>query len=663
MIWRFTLALVLLALVLLPMGVALASSNTSSEFKISVDPTAHETYGLSYPVTYVFELPANIQSAKVYYRYSLNETYIPLTEKTPSDFFNGINAVRFNYSEHRAYVSIAFAPYSDDIYLKFTDGQGSPINVTFVEIAKYYDNRKAVVTATADDWIGLPDFDQAFKNACKAFRERQMWITVGIVPRYNTSYTNYQEVLVNWTSIQEEIDAGFVEPASHSMTHPHTPYDDYDWEIGASKQYIIDNLTLPKFNRKGSKEYVYVWIRPYGDGDSVVRQKLGQYKYLIDRDTTTNNPQWFSSWDSTNGLYNPVGRSIMMGSDGVTDLATLNSAFDTAYNNGGIYHLMMHPIKVDWSNGSYALQHLDYISGRKDVWYVAFGHLYVYHYVQERGVVNITAIPPKLQILDVLSDSNEVSKPIHLKVKWLSTIYNLSNLTFKFDFNNDGVWDKIVNGSDEIDVTFTRPDIYTIKVEVEAPDGFKTCFSKQIRVVSKKLIINATNIVNSTTGLVVWANKGGNFAHVNIEPISVSKDFTVIVHEENIYANNTSDVILNVTFIGLAGGDKIWLNETIANAISVDLLHNGEQYLTAILVKNHSVNLTLEMFSTYTLVVNNSIPAPTPTPAPPKEEILVMLLILTTVGSILVVIILLIRRKQEVAKTRIESEFKFFRKL
>jgi len=658
MIRGFTLALVLL----LSMGVALASSNTSSEFKISVNSSAHETYGLSYPVTYVFELPANVQSAKAYYRYSLNETYTLLVEKTSSDFFNGINVVRFNYSEHCAYVSIAFAPYSDDIYLKFTNGQGCPINVTFVEIAKYYDNRKAVVTATADDWIGLPDLDQAFKNACKAFRERQMWLTVGIAPRYNTSYTNYQEVFVNWTSIQEEIDAGFVEPASHSMTHPHTPYDDYDWEIGASKQYIIDNLTLPKFNRKGSKEYVYVWIRPYGEGDSVVRQKLGQYKYLIDRDTTTSNPQWFSSWDSVNGLYNPVGRSIMMGSDGVTDLATLNSAFDTAYNNGGIYHLMMHPINVNWSNGSYALQHLDYISGRTDVWYVAFGHLYVYHYVQERGVVNITALPPKLQILDVLSDSNEVSKPIHLKVKWLSTIYNLSNLTFKFDFNNDGVWDKIVNGSDEIDTTFTRPDIYTIKVEVEAPDGFKTCFLKQIRVVSKKLILNATNIVNST-GFVVWANKGGNFAHVNIKPISVSKDFAVIVHEENIYANNTSDVILNMTFIGLAGGDKIWLNETIVNAISVDLLHNREPYLTAIPVKNHSVNLTLEMFSTYTLVVNNSIPAPTPTPPPPEEDILVMLLILVTVGSILVVIIFLIRGKQKVAKTRIESEFKFFKKL
>jgi len=37
--------------------------------------------------------------------------------------------------------------------------------------------------------------------------------------------------------------------------------------------------------------------------------------------------------------------------------------------------------------------------------------------------------------------------------------------------------------------------------------------------------------------------------------------------------------------------------------------------------------------------------------------------VVTTVGSILVVIILLIRRKQEVAKTRIESEFKFFKKL
>ncbi|GAI74810.1 unnamed protein product, partial [marine sediment metagenome] len=38
-------------------------------------------------------------------------------------------------------------------------------------------------------------------------------------------------------------DAGYIEVVSHSRTHPrNVPYDDYDSEIGGSKQDIIDNL-------------------------------------------------------------------------------------------------------------------------------------------------------------------------------------------------------------------------------------------------------------------------------------------------------------------------------------------------------------------------------------------------------------------------------------
>ena len=635
-----------------------------SEFNISVDPTAHNTYGLSYPVTYVFELPNTTQSAKVFYRFSENETWTQLPEKTSSDFFNGINAVRFNYSAHRAYVSIAFASYSDNIYLKFTDGLGNPINVTFIEIAKYYDNRKAVVTATADDWIGLPDFDADFKTACKAFRDRKMWLTVGIVPRYNTSYTNYQEVLVNWSSIQEELDAGFIEPASHSMTHQLTPYDDYDFEIGLSKQYIIDNLTLPEFNRKGSQEYVYVWIEPYGSSDATVRAKLGQYKYLIDRDTTTNLIQSFTSWDAANGLYGKTGRSVKMEgtTGGVTDVATLNSYFDTVYNNGGIYHLMFHPDKVDWTPGSYVYSHLDYISGRKDVWYVGFGHLYLYHFVQERGVVTVTSLPSSdtLYIYNILFDTTEISKPVNVKVDWFSTKYNLSNLTFKFDFDGDGVWDKITYGDDVVSFDFKKPDTYTITVEIVSPDGEKVMLKRTVRIVSFTPIIGAANTVDST-GKIIWSDKGGELSHVVLNPVKITKqNFGVFVNEENINANTTGAVILNITFTGLAGGDVIWLNETVANAISVDLLHNGEPYLTGIPVKNGSVNLTLTTFSTYTIVVNNTIPSGI---QQPTQGALTTTLILVIAFSLIVFITYIIRKRGVLSMVAVEQSFKFFKRV
>ena len=67
-----------------------------------------------------------------------------------------------------------------------------------------------------------------------------------------------------------------------------------------------------------------------------------------------------------------------------------NAAFGTAYNNSGIYSLADHPYDGFWYEGSYLAQHIDYISNRGDVWYAAFGELYFYHFVQERGLVSIS---------------------------------------------------------------------------------------------------------------------------------------------------------------------------------------------------------------------------------------------------------------------------------
>ena len=43
---------------------------------------------------------------------------------------------------------------------------------------------------------------------------------------------------------------------------------------------------------------------------------------------------------------------------------------------------MSHPAIIDWENDVYPWVHLEHISNRKNVWYVGFGHLYVYHFIQ-----------------------------------------------------------------------------------------------------------------------------------------------------------------------------------------------------------------------------------------------------------------------------------------
>lgn len=347
--------------------------------KISVSAANHTNYGLGYPDTYIFNIPAASSGLKVHKQHTQSECWRPLTEKESTDFFNGIECVRFDYTNNKAYVSVAFSNASDDIYIRITDADRNTITFTFDSIAEYYDNRAAVVTVTGDDWSDSRK--TAFETACAECRERSIWFTGGVITASCTAPT--------WASIQDELDDGFVEVASHSQSHAHIPYGDYEDEIEGSKQDIKDNLNLPLIYKNGSSEYVPAFFEPYGESDATARAQLGTSKYLADRDTSADDD--FTAWDAGNGLYGRAGYSIRMGSDGSEIEADLNADFDTVYAAGGIYHLMCHPANVDWSDGEYAQGHLAHIKEKLDVWYVGFGALYMYHYVQERSIISTSA--------------------------------------------------------------------------------------------------------------------------------------------------------------------------------------------------------------------------------------------------------------------------------
>lgn len=354
------------------------NAQSGGDFKLSVSSANHTAYGLSYPVTYVFSIPSDATSLKAHKRYDLASSWSQLIEKTTSDFFNGIECVRFDYTADKAYVSVAFSNSTDDIYFNITDASGDTINFTFDGIATYYDNRKAVVTATADDW--QDDRNNDFISACNQFQSRSIWFTSGLITGNIGTST--------WTRIQAEINDGYIEVAAHSRTHTTIPYADYASEIEGCKQDITGNLTLPAIYTNGSSEYVYAWLEPYGQSDASARTQLGVSHYLVDRDINVNKDV-FATWDATNNLYNTIGYSIRMGTDGSANTTTLNNKFDTVYSAGGIYHLMCHPYNVNWGNGQYAQQHLDYIKGKKDVWYVGFGALYLYHYTRKLIAVSV----------------------------------------------------------------------------------------------------------------------------------------------------------------------------------------------------------------------------------------------------------------------------------
>ncbi|HLN89557.1 MAG TPA: hypothetical protein VK253_05780, partial [Candidatus Binatia bacterium] len=190
-------------------------------YKISVNAQQHDDYGLGYPVTYVFEIPPEVTGGlRAYTRYSISDSWSRLMEKTSSDFFNGIECVRFDYAADRAYVTVAFSGVSDDIYIRLTDQSDSVVQSVYAGISEYYDNRKAAVTATHDDWDGY--FTSNFDAAINAFQSRSIWFTGGFITQGNGGYT--PRIPPDWVDSQTQIGEGYVEAASHSRSHSILPY-------------------------------------------------------------------------------------------------------------------------------------------------------------------------------------------------------------------------------------------------------------------------------------------------------------------------------------------------------------------------------------------------------------------------------------------------------
>ena len=116
---------VIVALIVFIIAFSQADAVAQSEamqFRITIDSAAHQTYGLFYPVTYVFQIPSGSSNLSGEYRYSETDAWTPLATMTAADVFNGISAARFDYEAGRAYLSVPFSPAYDSIYLHILQG-------------------------------------------------------------------------------------------------------------------------------------------------------------------------------------------------------------------------------------------------------------------------------------------------------------------------------------------------------------------------------------------------------------------------------------------------------------------------------------------------------------------------------------------------------------
>jgi len=354
-------------------GQVITVKNNINQVMVITDGQAHIDYGLTYPVTYEFNIPQDSEKLNVYRKYKDSQDWNLVEEKTSNDFFNGIEAVRFDYDGNIAYVSVGFSILSDTIYIKIENNINENTNAPFKRISEYYDNRQAAVTVTADDWADYSN--EKFIQACQNFRSYNLWYSVAIITRW----INDQNT---WNDIQDQLDDGFIEVLSHSRTHPYVPYANLESEVVGSKEDIIGKLNLLNQNRSGSNEYVYAWVAPFGNYSEAIDTMTSKAKYLVSRMFYYEDNN-FSNWNSDLNKFDPVGASIEVGNSsywGSTDINELNGAFDNAIISNGIYHLVTHPNILEWDK-NFTWSHLEYISNRKDIWYVGFGHLYLYRFI------------------------------------------------------------------------------------------------------------------------------------------------------------------------------------------------------------------------------------------------------------------------------------------
>ena len=376
-----------------------------SGYTFSVDPAIHNEYGLTYPVTYEFSIPSGSSGLAAYVRFSLSESWVRITEETSSNFFNGIQAVRFDYPNKMAYVSVSFASYSNSIYVYIADSSGNQINTNYLGIAPYYDNRRVTVVFSVDDLGCDPPWGATDFSSCTAAFANAKVVWTGACETFGLGYYG------DWPQVQAALNTGYFEADSHSRTHPmDVPYvpdsadpycEGYVAEIGGSKADMLGNLTLPYPYSNGGQGYVWGWIEPNGVVDNTVQQTLAQYGYLCSRDTgQTMGTVPYPSWNPTFGIYNIATTSRYMDGDTLQDL---NSVFDSVYASGGIYHVWGHIGQNDWTPGGIGYQHVQYIAGKLDAWYVGFGALYVYAYTrdhQSKLCRLLSAQPPQEWMLD-----------------------------------------------------------------------------------------------------------------------------------------------------------------------------------------------------------------------------------------------------------------------
>lgn len=343
----------------------------------SISKKDAEAYGFFYPMTFCFNVS---DVGTITYCRNRDGIWFKLPRKSPEDFFNGVEVIRFEGDV--VYVSVAFNG-SQFLQIFFTSNLGYPLHSNYIGIAKYYDNRRCAVITTYDDFATLTE---NWKRLVGLHRKYGVWCSIGIETMYLNETTS--------PILQNEIDKGYVDVCSHSVSHVY-PYEkvySWDYEEGGkgivitrlmnytsqiinSKKAIINNLTLP------FGQFVYAWIEPFGITCDEYQQICGENGYLVSRSIGLNDAlfQQIVPFNENFHLFEIMPDLEIFNDSNAT---YLNSMFDKNYENNDVYLICAHPNSFNQTVWQKLEIHLAYIGSRENVWYPSTGTFYLYQYAK-----------------------------------------------------------------------------------------------------------------------------------------------------------------------------------------------------------------------------------------------------------------------------------------
>lgn len=366
-------------------------------YQMTVPRKWRRLYGVSYPATYEFALPPESSGLQAQVRKGTATSWTNLSPLAPTDGA-GVDGARFDYANDRAYVSVCFDQQSDSplVQVRFVGADRREVSASYVGVCKFYNDLNSACVVTCDDWCegNHADF-MAFVELC---HDRGIAVSAGINAQRNATFSDLPLTLAQWSDIQSKIDTGLLEPTNHGRTHANpNSYTELTAfrEMVLGSQDIADNLTVPPQSRMGGEHFVLGWIEPNGNDNSLAVGFRPEAGHVISRSTTITATR--EDYQTFATAADTFARDGVRANGDRELIADCNDRFDTSRSIGGIYHVYTHPwLKegganwnpgvrptgqpgFDWSDPDEPfIDVLDHIGGHSDVWYVGWGHLYVY---------------------------------------------------------------------------------------------------------------------------------------------------------------------------------------------------------------------------------------------------------------------------------------------